>query len=56
MFDGDGRPVEIYVDLTDGNHTEDEDPWFDDLYLDYVFTGDRVLELDRDELDTCSNS
>ena len=51
MFDGDGRPVEIYVDLTDGNHTEEEDPWFDDLYLDYVFTGDRVLELDRDELD-----
>ncbi len=50
MFDEADRLVEIYIDMTDGNITDTEDPCFDDLYLDFVVHGDAVLELDRDEL------
>lgn len=51
MFDGTGRLIRIYVDMTDGNVTHVEDPYFDDMYLDYVVNKGRVFELDRDELD-----
>ncbi len=52
MFDEQDRLVEIYIDLTDGNVTGVDDPYFADLYLDYVvhIQGDAVMELDRDEL------
>ena len=51
MFDENDRPFEIYIDMTDGNHTQVENPYFEDMYLDYVISDDMVLELDRDELD-----
>ena len=52
MFDEQDRLVEIYIDMTDGNVTGVDDPYFADLYLDYVvhIQGDAVMELDRDEL------
>lgn len=52
MFDEQDRLVEIYIDMTDGNVTDVDDPYFADLYLDYVvhIQGDAVMELDRDEL------
>ena len=53
MFDQNDRLVEIYIDMTDGNITCTEDPYFADLYLDYVVhvQGSAVFELDRKELD-----
>ena len=51
MFDENDRLTEIYIDMTDGNVMDDEDPYFTDIYLDYVVHGDAVEELDRDELD-----
>ena len=36
MFDDQGRFIEIYVDVTDGNDALAENPTFDDMYLDYV--------------------
>ena len=52
MFDEQDRLVEIYIDMTDGNVTDTEDPYFADLYLDYVVhvQGNAVMELDREEL------
>jgi len=53
MFDQNDRLVEIYIDMTDGNVTCTKDPYFADLYLDYVVhvQGSAVFELDRKELD-----
>lgn len=51
MFDENDKPFEIYIDMTDGNHTQVENPYFEDMYLDYVISDDMVLELDRDELE-----
>ena len=51
MFDDKGRLVQIYVDVTDGNDAQAENPSFEDLYLDYVVYGGQVYELDRGELD-----
>lgn len=52
MFDENDRLVQIYIDITDGNHTDTDDPWFADLYLDYVVhvPADAVMEMDREEL------
>ncbi len=50
MFDPQDRLVQIYIDITGGNITDTDDPWFEDMYLDYVVHGDAVLEMDRDEL------
>lgn len=54
MFDDQGKLLQIYVDITNGNHTEQDDPTFEDLFLDYVVYGDDVYELDRNELDEAS--
>ena len=51
MFDDQGRFLEIYVDVTDGNDVQKENPSFDDMYLDYVVSEQTVIELDRDELE-----
>ena len=51
MFDSRKRLVQIYIDVTDGNHTSCDNPFFEDMYLDYVVCGDKVYELDRDELE-----
>ena len=51
MFDDQGRFIEIYVDVTDGNDALAENPTFDDMYLDYVVADGKVYELDRDELE-----
>lgn len=51
MFDEQDKPFEIYIDMTDGNHTEAENPYFVDMYLDYAISDDMVIELDRDELE-----
>lgn len=58
MFDENDRLVEIYIDMTDGNVKEADDPWFSDMYLDYVvhLQADSVMELDRDELDEAYRS
>ena len=51
MFDENDKPFEIYIDMTNGNHTEVENPFFEDMYLDYAISGEEVLELDMDELE-----
>ena len=53
MFDQQDRLLQIYFDITDGNHLEPaENPTFEDLYLDIVMEPDGALYmLDRDELD-----
>ena len=53
MYTPDGKPVQYYFDITDGNVlTGGRDAWFEDMYLDYVLHTDGTLaELDRDELD-----
>jgi predicted RNA-binding protein associated with RNAse of E/G family len=51
MFDEEDKPFEIYIDMTNGNHIEQANPYFEDMYLDYAISGDRVLELDKDELE-----
>ena len=56
MYDEAGQLVQIYVDITDGNDTRREIPVFEDMYLDYVLHGDKVYELDRDELDAAYSS
>ena len=58
MFDENDRLVEIYIDMTDGNVTDSDDPWFSDMYLDYVIhiKTDSVMELDRDELEEAYRS
>ncbi|MBQ8953900.1 MAG: DUF402 domain-containing protein [Clostridia bacterium] len=51
MFDENGRLIQVYIDMTDGNVTQVEDPYFEDMYLDFVLAGRQVYELDRDELE-----
>ena len=51
MFDEKDELLSIYIDMTDGNQTDLDDPKFADMYLDYVVLDDMVLELDRDELE-----
>ncbi len=51
MFDDEGTLLQIYVDVTNGNDTNKDDPTFEDLFLDYVVYGENIYELDRDELD-----
>lgn len=51
MFDENDKPFEVYIDMTDGNHTQVENPYFEDMYLDYVISEDMLLELDQDELE-----
>lgn len=51
MYDENGEFFDMYVDMTDGNNINEENPYFVDMYLDYELFGDKVLELDRAELD-----
>ena len=51
MYDDQGRFLELYVDVTDGNNALQENPCFDDMYLDYVVSAQKVIELDRNELE-----
>lgn len=51
MYNAQKELVQMYVDMTDGNSVLCENPYFEDMYLDYVLFGDKVYELDRDELD-----
>ena len=53
MFDPQGRLLQVYFDVTNGNCLENpENPTFEDLYLDIVMEPDGTLYLlDRDELD-----
>lgn len=51
MFDENDELKEIYVDMTDGNILTAEDPYFRDMYLDYVILQGDILELDMDELE-----
>lgn len=50
MFDPEGKLLEIYIDVTDGNHTDCEIPWFEDLYIDFTADVHSFRELDRNEL------
>ena len=56
MFDDQGRLVEIYVDVTDGNDALKDNPTFEDMYLDYVVADGKIHELDRDELEEAFSS
>jgi len=51
MFDECGRFLQIYIDITDGNHTAFNVPYFNDLFLDYVICENEVEVLDRRELE-----
>ena len=56
MFDDHGNLLQIYVDVTNGNDTDKDNPTFEDLFLDYVVYGDTVYELDRNELEDAYSS
>lgn len=51
MFDPQGKLVQIYADITDGNITDTEDPRFTDMYLDLVVYKKEIRVLDADELE-----
>ena len=52
MFDSDDRFLQLYCDITAGNVTDADDPYFRDMYLDAIITPTReVFVLDEDELD-----
>lgn len=53
MFDQNNELLQIYFDITNGNCLDNEEnPTFDDLYLDIMMEPDGTLHLlDRDELD-----
>lgn len=53
MFDRNDQLLQIYFDITNSNCLTDEDnPMFEDLYLDIVMEPDGTLHvLDQDELD-----
>ena len=53
MFDGQGRLLQLYFDITAGSEFSDpENPTFEDMYLDIVVTADGAIHLlDADELD-----
>ncbi len=56
MYDNQNKLIQIYVDVTDGNDALIDNPTFEDMYLDYVVYGNKVYELDRDELDEAYSS
>ena len=56
MFDETDKLLSIYIDMTDGNQVDLDNPCFADMYLDYVVLDDIVLELDRDELEDARNN
>ena len=53
MFDEKDRLIQLYFDITGGNHFDDPlNPWFEDMYLDIVAAPSGELwTLDGDELD-----
>ena len=53
MYDAQGRLIQIYFDITNGNRFDDpENPTFEDMYLDIVVNGrGELFIMDRDELD-----
>lgn len=56
MFDEADRLIQIYIDITNGNVTGADDPYFTDMYLDYIVHGDNIIELDREELTAAYDS
>lgn len=53
MFNNDNELIEIYFDITSGNHFDDEkNPYFNDMFLDLVVTSGKSIQiLDEDELE-----
>lgn len=52
MFDREDRFFQLYCDITAGNVTDADEPYFRDMYLDVIVTPTReVFVLDEDELD-----
>ncbi len=53
MYDAKGELIQIYIDITNGNRfDEEENPCFQDMYLDIVVTKTREIHVvDQDELD-----
>ena len=52
MYDDNKRLIQYYIDITKRNHVSNEDdPYFEDLFLDVVFLEDEVIVLDEDELE-----
>lgn len=53
MFDTKGQLLQVYFDISKGTiFEEEENPCFDDMYLDIVLTGDgRLYILDQEELE-----
>lgn len=49
MFDNDDNLVQIYCDVTDGN-VLDDNPYFDDLFIDVVLFDNEVFMIDQDDL------
>ena len=51
MFDADGEVVQWYIDISSAIGIENNDPWWDDLFLDIVvFPDGEYALLDEDEL------
>jgi len=52
MYDADGRFIQAYFDITNGNSFDDSsNPTFEDMYLDVVLTADnRIIVLDQEDL------
>lgn len=53
MYDAQGKLIQIYFDITNGNRFDDpENPTFEDMYLDIVVNSrGELYVMDRDELD-----
>lgn len=51
MYDNNGKLVQYYIDITRKNHIKNDDPYFEDLFLDIVILPNgKKFYLDMDEL------
>lgn len=50
MFDEHDNLIEIYIDMTNGNHTNCDNPYFEDMFLDFAVYNGKIIKLDEDEL------
>ncbi len=50
MFNEKSELIEIYIDMTNGNYTDCDNPFFEDMFLDFVVYQGKVIKLDEEEL------
>ncbi len=50
MFDENMKIVQYYIDIIKSNSVIEDDPYFYDMFLDLVITGEEIVLLDEEEL------